>query len=110
MNIKTGIELIEAERLEQIFKHGRTVDMDVALNGNKQLAIAAHRMLAWAEHDPTTEGVVFVQPPAPEGWNPDIWAKMVLFIPYKKSLIIAGALIAAEIDRLNVQEAANGAV
>ncbi len=36
----------------------------------------------------------------PEGWNKELHNKM-MNKPYKDRLIIAGALIAAEIDRIN---------
>jgi len=39
----------------------------------------------------------------PKGWDHKIWEKMC-HKNYKKRLIIAGALIAAEIDRLNSKE------
>jgi len=40
------------------------------------------------------------QHPAPEGWNEERWNKM-LNKSDERRLVIAGALIAAEIDRLN---------
>jgi hypothetical protein len=36
MNKLTGIELIAQERQEQIEKHGRSIEQDVALNGDGQ--------------------------------------------------------------------------
>lgn len=95
--VKTGIELIAAERGEQIMKHGRNIQSDVSNNSEYQLATAAARLLM----TPRDEGFdlmaedIFV----PIGWNKEIWLKMH-GKPYKDRLIIAGALIAAEIDRL----------
>ena len=36
----------------------------------------------------------------PNGWDQEIWEKMIRK-PHQERLIIAGALIAAELDRLN---------
>lgn len=107
--MKTGIELIAAERQEQIEKHGRTVEDDVKYNHGQferageqfnqpQLPSAASQLI-------TQDDDIFRQHfdmPAfyPYGWNTDIWLKM-MNKPYKERLIIAGALIAAEIDRIN---------
>jgi hypothetical protein len=94
---KTGIELIAEERREQIEKHNRTIQQDINLNTDFQLCSAAHRLL----FSPQDEGLELMKetPFIPEGWNYAIWCKMV-DKPYKERLIIAGALIAAEIDRL----------
>ncbi len=89
----TGIELIAKEREEQIEKHGRTVEKDVEINGGKELAQAA-AALAYPFHyaDDFDD--------YPVNWDRDILAKMIQKT-YKERLIIAGALIAAEIDRIN---------
>ena len=98
--MKTGIELIAEERREQIEKHGRTVDLDVKHNTSYQLCKGATRIT----FAPDEEGAdlmtyeIFV----PDGWDKDIWKRM-LNKPYKERLIIAGALIAAEIDRLQAE-------
>jgi len=98
--MKSGIELIADERQEQIRKHGRTVDMDVELNGNEQLSEAACILV---RSDADLEGDVFRYNSPPQGWDLEVWQKMYNK-PYKERLIIAGALIAAEIDRLNYVE------
>lgn len=106
--MKTGIELIAEERKEQLGKHGRTVELDVKHNhgqfeedGEKynlpQLPYAAGQLLyqdddIFRQH---FQSKLF----HPHGWSNDIWLKM-RDKPYKERLIIAGALIAAEIDRL----------
>lgn len=90
----TGIELIAKERQEQFEKHGRTVDRDVLENGNYQLTIGAHKLLT----SPGRKNSNYQSPPL--GWDLEIWEKMRTK-PYKERLIIAGALIAAELDRLN---------
>lgn len=93
--MKTGIELIAEERQEQLSKHNRTVENDVIENNHYQLSEAAG-LLCWVneeDFDNDTDGC------CPTGWDSEIWYKMMIK-PYKERLIIAGALIAAEIDRL----------
>lgn len=89
--MKTGIELIKIEREEQILKHGRTTETDIQDNSSCQLAFAAERLCV-----PELDVPNYI---APMNWNEHIWDKMISK-PYKQRLIIAGALIAAEIDRL----------
>jgi hypothetical protein len=87
---KTGIELIVAERQEQIEKHNKTVEYDVKHNAGEQLSYAAEALITDDVHCEWS---------APYGWHPETWNKMKVK-PYKERLIMAGALIAAEIDRL----------
>lgn len=94
--MKTGIELIEQEREEQLNKHGRSVELDVTYNDDNQLARAAVRLIE-------DDWCIGIQKSPPEGWHPKIWDHMIKK-SYKDRLIIAGALIAAEIDRLNHEE------
>jgi hypothetical protein len=89
---KTGVDLIEQERQEQIEKHGRSVEQDVALNTKGQLSVAAG--ILCQKTIPANLDLI------PTGWNVFIWNRM-LSKPYKERLIIAGALIAAEIDRID---------
>jgi hypothetical protein len=109
--MKTGVELIAEERQEQIEKHGRTVELDVKYNhgkyekdgeqfNNPQLISAASQLIAqdddiFRQH---YEAAIFI----PHEWNKEIWLKM-MGKSYKERLVIAGALIAAEIDRLQSQ-------
>ena len=65
-------------------------------NQSYQLSIAASKLLAYP-----AEALNHFQPP--NGWNIDLYKKM-REKPYKERLIIAGALIAAELDRLNFLE------
>ena len=90
--MKTGVELIATEREEQIVKHGKTIKSDVDLNRFDQLSIGAAKL---AKPEPTLEDWVL----CPRFWDTDLWDRM-LRKPYKDRLVIAGALIAAEIDRL----------
>lgn len=92
--MKTGIQLIAIERQEQIEKHGRTVENDKKLYaedyGNmSQLTFVAEILMKRTFHNPHP----------PKGWDVSIFNKMISK-PYKERLIIAGALIAAEIDRI----------
>jgi hypothetical protein len=84
----TGIELITNERLEQKVKHGHSIRNDFENNMDGELAQAAAALL---------EGNISWMP---ENWDHDICKKMVEK-PFEQRLVIAGALIAAEIDRLN---------
>lgn len=86
---QSGIELIGQERKEQIEKHGRTIEHDIIINDKGQLIDAVIGILD--EH---------VEHKIPEGWDIDICHYMARK-PYLDRLIIAGALIAAEIDRIN---------
>src|SRR5690606_14312258 len=98
--MKTGIELIAQERAEQIEKHGRSVKSDCRINSDYQLTDVARIILI---------NTPDVQPPLSErslmAAMPDNWGRneleSLLRKDYRKRLIIAGALIAAELDRLN---------
>jgi hypothetical protein len=92
LKVKTGIELIADERREQIEKHGRTVERDVMENQCNQLPLAALMLLS-VEYEEGIDSASF-----PEGWDEELCQKMISS-DYQKRLIIAGALIAAEIDR-----------
>lgn len=86
-----SIQLIKKERAEQIRKHGRTVEYDKKHNGSGQLLYAAGVL--------ATELYQYYNP-APMGWDENYWGK-VQKKPYKERLIIAAALLAAEIDRIS---------
>lgn len=87
----TGIELIAKERKEQIEKHGRTVAKDKAINRSSQLIDCVVALI--------NESPILNYPLPPENWNSEIYNRMICK-SHKDRLIIAGALIAAEIDRL----------
>lgn len=93
-DVKTGAQLIAIEREEQLKKHNRTIALDVELNSEYQLSKAAATLII------DDAGGYWSSDLCPEGWNQTIWDKMTNK-SYKERLIIAGALIAAEIDRLN---------
>lgn len=83
----TAIELISKERAEQLNKHKRTIEKDVEENPSEEIKEGAVAILLqdWEQF--------------PGTWNNDLCAKM-MNKPYKGRLIIAAALLAAEIDRL----------
>jgi hypothetical protein len=97
--MKSGIELIAIERAEQLEKHGRTVMGDYLENSSleKPLTKAASALTVELNHGLAKECM------RPMEWSQEIWDKM-MNKPYKDRLIIAGALIAAEIDRLQFAE------
>lgn len=104
--MKTGIELITEERQKQIDKHGFTAEHH-ALNTEKwynkqQLLSAAIRLVDYEEDGVTSIYKKLV----PENWDKGWWERLCEK-PVKERLIIAGALIAAELDRLNYIEENN---
>jgi len=90
----TGIELIAKERQEQIEKHGRTIEYDASQNIDGQLAHAASVLSYPYQYADDID--------APYDWDIDLFKKM-RNKPRIDQLVIAGALIAAEIDRLKAQ-------
>lgn len=88
MHLTMGVVQIYFERNNQIFRHKITAEDDYKFNADFQLVDAAIKLLKGGQH------------PAPEGWDEGRWNKM-LNKSDERRLIIAGALIAAEIDRLN---------
>ena len=86
----TGVELIAQERQEQIEKHGRTVESDAKENKGGELRKGAIALI-----DAHGQGKI---EDLPLCWSDKICLKMIKK-SYKERLIIAGALIAAEIDR-----------
>ena len=94
--MKTGIELIAEEREEHFSKHNRTIFGDVLCNPNCQLSFAAALLSCPTPERYSNEENDYA---CPEGWEGGKWEYMIRK-PYRERLIIAGALIAAEIDRL----------
>lgn len=88
----TGIELIAKERQEQIEKHNRRVIDDIAQNSDGELILVATILLK------IVGGL-----PWPTKWDKEICNKMYQK-SHKERMIIAGALIAAEIDRIQKLE------
>jgi len=97
----TGVELISKERREQIEKHGRTVQMDVDHNRAYQLAEAASVLTTEKFRNSKHRFSLM-----PEEWDDEISLKMCKK-GRKERLAIAGALIAAELDRIIENEKDN---
>lgn len=95
----TGIELIAKERQEQIEKHGRTIIKDVAENSKPT---GPFKMLPLLIGVAKCSGVVGGLP-WPDDWSNETCEKLDAKTR-KEKLIIAGALLAAEIDRLQAIE------
>ena len=85
--MKTGIELVAQERQEQIEKHGITIEKDIEKNDGDQLRYGAMALLSGIEED------------FPSEWETSLWKKLESKTEIEQ-LIIAGAFICAEIDRL----------
>lgn len=94
-NLKTGVELINDERNEQIEKHGRTVKKDVLENDDYQLSRFASVLCL-----PFTNSFN-AKYDIPHNWDKELCVKM-LNKTYHERLIIAGALLAAEFDRIKI--------
>lgn len=92
---QTGIERISLERWEQMFKHGRTIESDQVWTENQLTEAASYLMVENPEMIHCDEPEEY----APQGWDTDLWTKM-MSKSYPERLVIAGALIAAEIDRI----------
>ena len=89
--MKTGIELIAEERKEQIEKHGFDLEFETEFNSSGELREAA---IAAICESGSADIFKF-----PSTWDFEI--KMIVTIKsYRDRLVIAGALIAAEIDRI----------
>lgn len=85
-----GAELIAQERERQLNELNITVEQDVISNENWQLSYAASTLCKVM----TLPGLL-----PPKNWDIAVWRKM-LNKGYKERLVIAGALIAAELDRM----------
>jgi hypothetical protein len=89
-----GASAIQKERERQLTTR-KTIEGDIMYNDRLQLSEAAAlvskpAIAALYEEDPESH--------IPEGWDVERWVKMINK-PFRERLVIAGALIAAEIDR-----------
>ena len=89
--MKTGIELIAEERKEQIEKHGFDLGFDVNFNCGGELREGALAAIGFS-------GAAILEK-FPDTWDDEMKMK-IMIKSYRDRLIIAGALIAAEIDRI----------
>jgi glutamate mutase epsilon subunit len=90
--MKPGVELIEQERKEQIEKHNRSIQKDIMENGAGELRRGAIALIC--DHGQGDISQLPLQ------WSDEICLKMIKK-SYVDRLVIAGAFIAAEIDRVN---------
>lgn len=97
--METGITLIAQERNRQVEMEGWTPEFDRKFHGGGDLAVAA---ACYAVNKIPELPKSFFTTPFP--WPPK-WDKRAKH-DRKRSLIIAGALIAAELDRLLAEESA----
>lgn len=94
--LKTGISQIAEEREKQL-QLGRNEAGDSLVNGSYELAKVARALIR------THESGVFLQTDFPDNWATD-WCKKTIDKSYEERLRIAGALIVAELDRLNYEK------
>ena len=94
--MKTGVELITAEREKQISKHGFTGEHHFNHPEwyDKNQLIVASNILIVKEKKPCL---------VPENWDRE-WFQRLCDKPYEKRLIIAATLIVAEIDRISYKD------
>ena len=93
--MKTGIELIAEERQEQIEKHGydrQFIEDHPEYYDGGEIQFVANMLLS-VDYEEGIDSDIF-----PLGWEDD--CERMIAKPKLQRLIIAGALIAAEIDRL----------
>lgn len=86
--MKRGVELIAEERQEQINKHGYGLKHDLNTNQEGQLLMAAVFCI-------TREATMW-----PAGWSTE-YRDELYEKPLEQRIRIAGALLAAELDRRN---------
>ena len=87
----TGAQKIQRERFEQIEHHRRTLGHDLAYNQNGELKQAAKYCITLDMAD------------WPQGWDTSFAAKIARKTEDDR-LAVAGALLAAEIDRLDNED------
>ena len=98
---ETGAELIARERKEQINKHGYSIEHDQSYNESFEFPLTK---AASALSIDDNGNRLAREAMKPKGWDGAIWLNM-MDKSYKERLVIAGALIAAEIDRVTyIQE------
>lgn len=104
--MKTGIEIIADERKKQIEKHGFTGEhhADHPEWYDQDQLITCARLLIYYKDDENSDGLRnSFRMMCPENWDKE-WFEDMFDRPYEDRKRIAGALIAAEFDRLSVIE------
>lgn len=100
---KSGAELIAEERLEQIEKHGYTVESDQKYTDKQLLALAFFCIFAADKEGEFTSVALKADMIKEWGFEAEFFDKISSKTAIEK-LAIAGAFIAAEIDRINASE------
>ncbi len=95
---KSGLALIVDERNRQLNK-GRSIEADKENNTDSQLVAAASALLHTNEDVDEINALVELYQPMLYNWDMIFFTDMMLR-PYKERIIIAGALCAAELDRI----------
>lgn len=95
--MSTGIEAIAAERQRQIEQEGWTAEHDDKHNGGELAKAACCYAWASAQSDRLREASRGTPPVWPPKWSGEWWKPK----DRRSDLVRAGALIAAEIDRLD---------
>lgn len=95
--MKTGVQLITEEREKQISKHGFTGEHHF----NHPEWYEDEQLIKAAKH--LTKKPFISSYFVPKNWDVE-WFYNLTQRPYKERLIIAGALIAAEIDRISFEK------
>jgi hypothetical protein len=104
----TKIQFITDERSEQLTKHGHSIERDVKENADEQLRQGAIELLSkddWINNS----GKKCYHTAMLCDLDTQLWIKM-MNKSYRERLIIAGALIAAEIDRVSAIERYSGKI
>lgn len=101
LDISPNAIAILRERWEQIHIHNRTVEKDIKCNKICQLSQGAS-MLALDYPIGCLETEDVIEYHCPANWDKSIWEKMAIK-NHEKRLVLAGALIIAELDRLENQ-------
>ena len=103
--MKTGIELIAEERTRQVTEEGFTLEHDQQKHLNHELALAAISYACAAADSRVSPDVMhydrLVRPGWDWPWKLEQWKPSASAV---RNLVKAGALIAAEIDRLRLLE------
>ena len=100
-NPTPGIAAFDMERANQIYK-GHTVESDVEHNDDYELAIGA-QLIAFTPNEHMDASDRYEMLLKLTGWDP-YFCETVLEKSYKDRLRIAGALLAAEYDRVHYLE------
>lgn len=94
---KTGIELISDKQARARAK-GRTVESDAYNNWDNQLGKAAALLLSNSENDPSMVPILYEMAQIELfGWDMSLFKEM-LSKPYRERTLIAGSLVASELD------------